>query len=446
MESATVTAHEKGLGLFRAGRVQESVAFFAEALCEHETSDGWNDWAAAVQLCGDSAEAERGYRRALELDPWKLQAAANLGVLLTQTGRTFEAVSFLTRSLCGIDEAQRPAVENLLRQCHISLAEQAKRKLAERKGHSQPTESLPVPNGQSVTDPVAAPDWLQAALKRQKPKDETPFIYFLHIPKTSGTSFHRFLIDAFGEANMSPLRTWEDVLCHSGPAGNWKVWSGHFGGMLPFILPSWPRIVTILRDPVERVISQINHVQRDPEHRFHYSAKRMTVLELYHHRGFQRALDNCQARYLASLAPAQMVFRSFEHRGCAAAPVDFPGTLFSTDPQYGLLDSAIRAIGEMDMVGIAEAHHETVKLFARKFNVPAPAEAYHFNTAPPSQLKRAELSPEELECIQDLTRIDQVVYDYALQLFERECRRAKISPKLHMGKPIAAPQQRRFED
>lgn len=295
----------------------------------------------------------------------------------------------------------------------------------------QMVKPSPAPNGEPATpSPNAAPNWLQATLRRCEPEDGKPFIYFLHIPKTSGTSFHRFLIDAFGEASMSPLRTWDEVLCDSAPAGNWKVWSGHFGGLLPFILPSWPRIVTILRDPVERALSQINHAKRDPAHRFHHYAKGMSILELCHHVRFQRTLDNCQARYLASLSSAQMVFRSFQYRGSATTPVAFPGVLFSTDPQYGLLDSALRAMSEMDMVGIAEAHHQTVRLFARKFDVPEPDESYHENRAGTAQLKRAALKPEELECLQELTQVDQLVYEYARERFRRECRQAKIAPQL----------------
>ncbi|HMD96036.1 MAG TPA: sulfotransferase domain-containing protein [Terriglobia bacterium] len=134
-------SYQEGLRLFRAGRVQESIALFAQALKEHETSACWNDWASAAQLCGHSVEAERGFRRALDLDPWNLQAAANLGVLLAMSSRTIEAISFLTRSLCGIDDGQRPAVEKLLRQCRGSTPVEASGK------------AIQAPTGAGVTAP-----------------------------------------------------------------------------------------------------------------------------------------------------------------------------------------------------------------------------------------------------------------------------------------------------
>jgi len=188
-------------------------------------------------------------------------------------------------------------------------------------------------------------------------------------------------------------------------------------------------MVTILRDPVDRALSHINHLQRKPYQLLRCS-KDMSVLEVCHHPKFRRALDNAQSRYLASLSFAQMLLRTNRHHGTAAAPVGFLEAIFSMDSQYGLLDSAMRAMTEMDMVGITEAHHQTVRLFAQKFNLPAPAEAYHVNKAETSQLKREDLSPEELECIQELTQIDQMVYDYARKRFERECRQAKITSQL----------------
>ncbi|HMD96033.1 MAG TPA: hypothetical protein VKM93_01715 [Terriglobia bacterium] len=295
----------------------------------------------------------------------------------------------------------------------------------------QQVKSSPAPNGEPDTpNPMASSDWLQAALNRWGPEDGKPLIYFLHIPKTSGTSFHCFLTSAFGEANMSPLRDWADVKSYSGAAGNWKVWSGHFGGLLPIILPSWPRIVTILRDPVDRTISEINHAKRDPVHPLHRYARGMSVLQLCHHVRFRRRLDNSQARYLASLSFAQMLYRRIQKQSYVCQSAAFGDVLFSMDQQYGLLDSAIRVMSDMDMVGIAEAHHQTLRLFARMFNVPAPPEAYHLNKAEPSQLKRADLSAEELECIEELTQIDQLVYECARKRFEHECQQAKLTPQL----------------
>jgi tetratricopeptide (TPR) repeat protein len=380
------SSHAEGLRLFQSGRAPESVALFSQALKEHETSERWNDWAAALQTCGDSAQAEGGFRRALELDPWNLQAAANLGALLAQSGRPAEAISFLARSLSGIDVAERPAVEALLRQCHNSLAE----------------------------------------LEEKQARD---LIYFLHIPKTSGASFRRFLADVFGEASVSPrILIWDDLPEFSSVSKNWKVWVGHFAGFLPFMLPSWPRIVTLLRDPISRTISHFNHVKRDARHPLHPYAEHLTILEYCRHPKLRRSVENYQSRFLASLSIAQAILKVERDVVRAPRALAFEDSLYALDRGGDLLESALAIVSEIDMVGITERHQETMRLFASKFNITCPVpEAKRLNEAGDSQRRRETLSSEEIAAVQEITEIDRLVYERALQVFRAECARAGIN-------------------
>jgi len=378
-------SHAEGLRLFRAGRAQESVAFFAAALKEHETSECWNDWAVALETCAESAQAERGFLRALDLDPWNLQAAANLGALLAKANRLTEAISFLTRSLSGIDVAERPAVEGLLRQCHRSLAE----------------------------------------LEEKKAKE---LIYFLHIPKTSGASFHGFLVDAFGEVHVSPkILIWDDLPEFSDVSKKWKVWVGHFGGFLPFMLPSWPRIVTLLRDPISRTISHINHVQRDARHPLHPYAEHLTFAEYCRHPELRHTVENYQSRFLASLSIARAILKVEKNVVCAPSSLAFEASLYALDRGGDLLESALTVVSDVDMVGITEWHQQTMRLFASKFNITRPVpEAKRLNEAGNSQRRRETLSPEEIAAIQEITEIDRLVYERASQQFRAECSRVGI--------------------
>jgi tetratricopeptide (TPR) repeat protein len=80
------SAHEMGLRLFHSGKYEEAANLFHEALREAENAERWNDWATAVWFCGRSGQAEMGYRQALRFDPKHSEAAANLNVVMTNSG------------------------------------------------------------------------------------------------------------------------------------------------------------------------------------------------------------------------------------------------------------------------------------------------------------------------------------------------------------------------
>lgn len=109
--------YRRGIQLFEEGQTEEAAHLFSEALAEEETSDRWNDWATAQLTLHCPTEAERGYRRALEMNPNFGQAAANLGVLLAGQERFGEAIPFLEQGAGEIDEQQRAAVLGLLKEC-----------------------------------------------------------------------------------------------------------------------------------------------------------------------------------------------------------------------------------------------------------------------------------------------------------------------------------------
>ncbi|QVL33818.1 hypothetical protein KIH39_07900 [Telmatocola sphagniphila] len=75
--------------------------------------------------------------------------------------------------------------------------------------------------------------------------------------------------------------------------------------MLPLYLGYIPMMVTLLRDPISRALSHINHVQRDPNHPQHEAARNLSLLEYCRHPDLRRTIDNTQSRYLASLCFAE---------------------------------------------------------------------------------------------------------------------------------------------
>ena len=109
--------HRQALALFEEGKVRDALALFGRALGGRETSERWNDWAAAQMALKRFAEAEQGFRLAVAVDPRHAQAAANLGALLAASGRESEAIPLLIHGSAGVDPAQQEKISLLLADC-----------------------------------------------------------------------------------------------------------------------------------------------------------------------------------------------------------------------------------------------------------------------------------------------------------------------------------------
>ncbi|HMD96034.1 MAG TPA: tetratricopeptide repeat protein [Terriglobia bacterium] len=110
--------HQYALYLFEQGFFEDAVRLMAEVVREEESGERWNDWASAQVRCGRYAEAERGYRRALELGDLVGRTLANLAVLLVQTQQYAPAIPLLERALENATEQDAGPLAKLLTLCH----------------------------------------------------------------------------------------------------------------------------------------------------------------------------------------------------------------------------------------------------------------------------------------------------------------------------------------
>ena len=113
---------ERAVRSFCERRFEEASALFAEVLERRETSDVWCDWATARTICEDTSGAERGFRRALDLNAGNDLAALKLGVLLAGLERNADAVHYLEQCGNRRQEPERTEVLQLLATCRSKHA------------------------------------------------------------------------------------------------------------------------------------------------------------------------------------------------------------------------------------------------------------------------------------------------------------------------------------
>ena len=109
--------HDQALGYFNRGQLPQSAKLLLYLLKQNENAELWNDWATVQLFRGITADAERGYQRALELEPTNQEAELNFGILLAATGREKEATPLLQHGVKSLKGKQRVKIMKIIDQC-----------------------------------------------------------------------------------------------------------------------------------------------------------------------------------------------------------------------------------------------------------------------------------------------------------------------------------------
>src|SRR5262245_43916521 len=114
----------------------------------------------------------------------------------------------------------------------------------------------------------------------------TSALYFLHIPKTAGTTFRTLLESRFRPEEVCPVYGRRELAgLAPGALDSYRLFRGHLGFLLPAVLGRPLTILTLLREPVSTVVSMYHFFRRLPEHPLHpvIERERLTLDEFVYH-------------------------------------------------------------------------------------------------------------------------------------------------------------------
>jgi hypothetical protein len=235
------------------------------------------------------------------------------------------------------------------------------------------------------------------------PSPSPPVVLFLHLPRTAGTTLVRVI-----ERQYPPHAVLALYDCSVGEEigrippdrlDRLRAIVGHFPFGAHRFLARSSTYVTVLRDPIDRVISHYCFVRGDPTHYLHATARQMSLSEYVVSCDLAEP-NNDQTRLLCG-----------EYEGSVPARC--------TDAMLPAAKSNLRE--HFAAVGLTEDYDRSLILMKRLLGWSYPF--YVRQNVTPQRLRREHLPDDTLRVLQAYNRLDMELYRDARALLQERARR-----------------------
>jgi Galactose-3-O-sulfotransferase len=223
-------------------------------------------------------------------------------------------------------------------------------------------------------------------------------LIFVHVPKTAGRTLNRVLRRQYRRSETidfttldKPLEEFRNVPIEERARARLVLGHVHYG--VHRWIPGDATYITILRDPVHRVLSLYGYILRQPRHPLHDQLITAGIgLEEFVQTGLDRSqVDNGQTRQIAGVQ--------------------------ETDVIRGHLGRAIENLQDFAVVGLAERFDETLILMKRELGWRTPFYVSQ-NVSPRPATGSHAISDQALGLIREKNGLDLELYSEASRMFE----------------------------
>jgi hypothetical protein len=251
-----------------------------------------------------------------------------------------------------------------------------------------------------------------------KKSTRPPTLIFFHIPKTAGLSLDVILEHEYGQRRVYTPRDYSWINSYDQLAqvpierrARYAVITGHFQFGLHTLLPGPSVYFTLLREPIDRVLSLYYYIRQTPVHPLY-----QTVTA--HNLSLEQFLDQIET----------IEFDNFSVR-CLAGAVAVPVGQCAPD----LLESAKQNLRQhFSMAGLTERFDETVILLRRAFGWRIPL--YLRRNITPNRKAKDQIEPHLIHRLEAMNELDIALYQYVQAEFNEQIRRqgASFQRELHL--------------
>ena len=224
-------------------------------------------------------------------------------------------------------------------------------------------------------------------------------ILLLHIPRTNSPEVYTHLTKQFPMEKVWPIT--HDRLHYLRETSpnelvKYRLFISEDDYDVYHLFRRKPVFITMLRDPVERVISHYTSIMNDPSHILHKEIieKDLNLLEFVHQPEMEDLNRDRQVRQLAGAITG-------EARGL---------------PDHVLIEIAKARLDEFAFFGLSERFQESVNLLHHTFSWEDRSEESLSMTSVSTQ--RADYPPDEIAAIEQFNKLDKELFHYAEEVFE----------------------------
>ena len=240
--------------------------------------------------------------------------------------------------------------------------------------------------------------------------DLRPILY-IHIPKAAGNTVNQFLTKYLPRSTILECRRPGVDLADYEPLDKYTVVTGHIGHKAVELFESIrPRVLTILRHPLDQMTSFYYYLQAQP-------------LPASNYPGFERIIDLVHSEPLEAFAVSahpdvRIISDNYQTWAIGAGEIRWGGFQFVTRTRE-MLEQAKKNLDSYDAVGIQEDLLNSILLLCYKLNLPLVAMPIPKVNITEQRRTVENLCPEEKASILKRNELDLELYEYGRDLFRR---------------------------